>query len=384
MIVAVDTWSLAATNRYHGYHVYAKRLLEEIKQLLDGQSTVEIRPFVFPRHANDANNWTPSPGFQPTPANIFSADRRFWYCLGSQLAAASIRADLLFCPTFCIFPFGLVPTVTMIADTTPVKLAELLPHRELAGRLLMKVASRLSRKIITISECSKRDIVAEYGVNPEKVTVTYLGYATEFYNTAPPDFDKQSALLQRLGIRKPYLLHHGGIHVRKNLVRLIEAFALLSNKYPDLDLQLVLAGTFSLRSELIREAAAKSDPSGKRIVVTGALPDEDMCLIVKGASLAVIPSLYEGFCLPLVEAMACGIPTIASNNSCLPEISGNVLRYFDPCSVEDIAAKMEMVLLDSCLSSQLSTAGAHRVQEFSWERCARQTLNILTKAYRES
>ena len=92
------------------------------------------------------------------------------------------------------------------------------------------------------------------------------------------------------------------------------------------------------------------------MILTGALSDPDLSLLVRGASLEVIPSLYEGFCLPMVEAMACGIPTIAANSSCLPEISGGVLRYFDPYSIEDIAACMEAVLLSRDLQAELAAA----------------------------
>jgi glycosyltransferase involved in cell wall biosynthesis len=242
----------------------------------------------------------------------------------------------------------------------------------------------MSAKIITISECSKRDIVEQFGVDASKVAVTYLGYDTGLYNPTPPDCERQAALFRRLGICKPYLLHHGGIHARKNLECLIAAYALLCEKFNDLDYQLVLAGTFSWRNELIREAAAKADPSGQKIILTGSLSDNDMAAVVKGAALCVIPSLYEGFCLPMVESMACGIPTITSNNSCFPEVSGNVLRYFDPRSVEDIAEKIEMVLFNSRMSSQLRAAGIQRAKLFSWSKCALETLNILAKVATQS
>ncbi len=116
--------------------------------------------------------------------------------------------------------------------------------------------------------------------------------------------------------------------------------------------------------------------------MTGALSDGDLSLLVRGASLEVIPSLYEGFCLPMVEAMACGIPTIAANSSCLPEISGGVLRYFDPDSIEDIAACMEAVLLSRDLQAELSARGREHARKFSWDLCAQQTVAILEQVAR--
>src|SRR5207302_1475811 len=107
------------------------------------------------------------------------------------------------------------------------------------------------------------------------------------------------------------------------------------------------------------EVLAAANDSGSRgnVVLTGAVSDADLAMLIKGASLAVIPSLYEGFCIPMVECMACGVPTIAANSSCLPEVSGGVLRYFDAQSVEAIAACMEDVLEDESLKKELIEKG---------------------------
>jgi glycosyltransferase involved in cell wall biosynthesis len=116
------------------------------------------------------------------------------------------------------------------------------------------------------------------------------------------------------------------------------------------------------------------------VVFTGALPDSDLALLLKGSLLAAMPSLYEGFCLPMIEAMACGIPTIAASTSCLPEVSGNVLSYFDPLSIEDIAGCMEAAVCDTGLRESLRENGIQRASMFSWEQCARETLNVLIEA----
>jgi len=118
------------------------------------------------------------------------------------------------------------------------------------------------------------------------------------------------------------------------------------------------------------------------VILTGALSDPDLSLLVRGASLEVIPSLYEGFCLPMVEAMACGTPTITANSSCLPEVSGGVLRYFNPNSVEDMAACMEMVVQSRDLQAELAERGREGAQKFSWELCAQETLAVLEQVTR--
>jgi glycosyltransferase involved in cell wall biosynthesis len=110
------------------------------------------------------------------------------------------------------------------------------------------------------------------------------------------------------------------------------------------------------------------------------LAEADLALLIRGASLAVVPSLYEGFSLPMVESMACGVPTIASQTSCLPEISGNALAYFDPLAVEDITSCMHTVLSDSQLRRRMRQKGIERAREFTWERCARETLDVLMRA----
>jgi alpha-1,3-rhamnosyl/mannosyltransferase len=113
------------------------------------------------------------------------------------------------------------------------------------------------------------------------------------------------------------------------------------------------------------------------VIFTHALSDDDLAILVKGARLAVVPSLYEGFCLPMVEAMACGVPTIVANSSCLPEISGSLLRYFDPRSVDEMAVCIDQALEDETLRNELAAKGLRRASDFDWEQCARETMAVL-------
>ena len=246
------------------------------------------------------------------------------------------------------------------------------------------LSTRLSRAVITVSQCSKRDLTRVYGLPEAKITVVYNGYDKARFNPMAPDPQLQKSLLAKLGIEKPYILHHGVIQPRKNLKRLIEAYRLMLSRRRSLDLDLVLAGPLGWNYAGVVASASDNDGCGGRVILTGALSDSDLSLLIKGASLAVIPSLYEGFCLPMVEAMACGIPTIASANSCLPEVSGNALRYFDPLSLEDMAGQMETAILDTEVREQLSRDGVKRAGIFSWERCARETLEVLVAAIHQS
>jgi glycosyltransferase involved in cell wall biosynthesis len=244
-----------------------------------------------------------------------------------------------------------------------------------AAHYVTWLSAKLAKRVITISEWSKRDLVEIYRLDPARVEVTYLGYDKRLYNEVPPDPEASAALLNRFGIRRPFVLHHGMVQLRKNIHRLIHAWDRVMERNRSFDAQLVLAGSMGLGHEQIlhvREASANRD----QIILTGALSDTELAMLVKNASLCIIPSLYEGFCLPMVEAMACGVPTVASSSSCIPEVSGGALEYFDPYSVEEISEVVRRALEDSELRVRLRHRGLARVCDFSWHRCARETLRI--------
>jgi glycosyltransferase involved in cell wall biosynthesis len=241
----------------------------------------------------------------------------------------------------------------------------------------LAAAARSSSKVITDSLCSKQDLMRIYNLADDKISVVYLGYDRDHYNTVAPDEAHAQALLQRHHITRPYILHHGVIQPRKNLKRLVQAYRLMLARNRQLDVDLVLAGPLGwLYSEVLEEIKSDSSSRG-RVILPGALSDSDLATLIKKSTLVAIPSLYEGFCLPMVEAMACGAPTVVAATSCLPEVSGGVLQYFDPLSVDSIAVSMEEVLEDAQLQRDLSTRGLASAQRFSWRRCAQETLDLL-------
>jgi glycosyltransferase involved in cell wall biosynthesis len=288
-----------------------------------------------------------------------------------------VGADLIFTPSPNILPLGVLPVAVTIHDAMPIRLPAAMVERSTRLRATAWVAAKLSQRILTDSEHSKRDLVEIYNLPPEKVSAVYLGYNRNTFNSSPVDPDVQKVLLGRLGIRGPYILHHGMVQLRKNLARLVKAYGILLDRRCNLGLQLVLAGPFGWGSDQVQQMANELVTHGK-VIFTGPLNDQELGLLVKGASLCVIPSLYEGFCLPMVEAMACGVPTIAANSSCIPEVSGGVLRYFDPLSEEEMAATITEVLEHSELQEELTIRGLKRASEFSWQRCAQETLTALT------
>jgi glycosyltransferase involved in cell wall biosynthesis len=374
LVIAFDTFFLAERFRHVGIYAYAKNLFNEFQRLAADDRSLIVRYFI-PYSAETLPSKS-SPGFEAVTSRLVGF-HRLWRLGLINVAAVRAGADLIFSPSPQIAPWGVVPVVVTIHDAIPIRL----PRETVGGnrglKISTRVAAKMCQKILTDSEHSKKDLVEIYDLAPEKVSVVYLGYDRANFNSLPADFTAQGVLFKRLRIQRQYILHHGMVQKRKNLAKLIKAYEILLNRYRNLGHQLVLAGAFGFGSEEIRRMAEGLVTQNK-VIFTGPLPDQELALLIKGASLAVIPSLYEGFCLPMVEAMACGIPTVAANSSCIPEISGGVLRYFDPQSEEDIAGTIERVLEHSDLQVELARSGLKRASQFSWQRCARETIAVLT------
>jgi glycosyltransferase involved in cell wall biosynthesis len=378
--VAFDASSLKTRYNHHGIQVYTRNLLGALRGAARDRG-MEIRPFV--PASNESNSpFADQPGFRPRKSALVRFDR-LWRYGGATARAWLDGADIMLNPNGASLPIGtLLPTVTTIHDLTPMVMPCFPRRMTLPLRILLSRSARSSAAIITVSENSRQDIVRLCGVPASKIYVVYEGYDRALFHDAPPDRAALHELQARLGIGRPYILHHGAVQPRKNLSRLIAAYAELLARNPKLELDLVLAGPLAWQFEET-VAAAKSACTGRgKVVLTGALSDQDLSLLLRGAELEVVPSLYEGFCLPMVEAMACGVPTIAASSSCLPEISGGGLRYFDPCSVEEMAAAMKEVLRSSDLRADLTERGKQRARQFSWDLCAQQTLNVVAQVAR--
>jgi len=373
--IAIDPWVLASRFRYHGTYVYARSLIAEFKKIARTRPQIEFCLFISPKNSNDAAQLGAGSAFTLAPSPLLSHDR-LWRLGGAMRAAARVHADLIFAPTPGMLPLGKVPIVCTVHDATPVLTPTHSPKITLLQRSMLWFAARFARKIITPSECSRNDLINLYGLPDAKVVVVYEGYDKAIFNDATPDPATQKVLLAKLQLDRPYILHHGVIQPRKNLKRLIEAYSLLQSGNLSSQCDLVLAGPLGWNYQEILVAAQNAGSGKGRVVIPGTLEDHDLALLIKGASLVVIPSLYEGFCLPLVESMACGVPVVASNASCLPEISGGVLKYFDPHSVEDMAGCMAQALGDTALRQRLVQQGKERAAGFDWATCAEKTVAI--------
>jgi glycosyltransferase involved in cell wall biosynthesis len=376
--IAIDSWTLASRFRCQGTYVYAQNVLREFKKIARAGAGVSFALFASGRNGNDAISIVPEENFELCSSSLLDHDR-LWRFGGAGWSAARSQADVIFVPTAATLPVGRVPTVCTIHDVTPITMPSHSKKVRAMQRLMLKGCARFSCEIITSSECSKKDIVALLGAPEQKVSVVHDGCDHALFNAMPADPAAMASLRLRLGLDKPYVLHHGTIQPRKNLKRLIEAYRLILARNRSLDCDLVLAGQAGWASEEIIDAARNNGGSRGRVILAGVVSEADLVLLIKGAELAVVPSLYEGFSLPMIESMACGTPTIASRTSCLPEISCNVLEYFDPLSIDDMATCMQSALTDSQMRRRLREKGIERASQFTWKRCAQETLDVLIK-----
>jgi glycosyltransferase involved in cell wall biosynthesis len=232
---------------------------------------------------------------------------------------------------------------------------------------------------MTVSEASKKDIVNFCGIPEDRVVVTPNGVDFDIYY--PRDKDAALAQVQqRYGVRAPYILYVSRIeHPGKNHVRLIQAFGHLKASL-GIPHQLVLAGSPWSRAKEVQRVAAQS-PFSKDIAFIGFVDAADLPALYSAADLFSFPSLYEGFGMPILEAMACGTPVTCSNLSAMPEVAGDAGLLFDPYSEEDMSNTMERMLTDANFREQCIQKGIERCRQFTWANTARKTLEVIQQTW---
>jgi glycosyltransferase involved in cell wall biosynthesis len=251
-----------------------------------------------------------------------------------------------------------------------------------AQRLYLQISTlwsaRAARRLIAISELTKGELVRRYRVPPQKITVIHHGVAPRF---RPIGGQAARATQARYGITAPYFIYIGTIQPRKNLRRLIEAFAIyqgstLSTQHPAPGTQLVIAGKRGWLTEGIERRAEELGIAGQ-VRFTGYVADEEVPALLGGALAFVYPSLYEGFGMPALEAMACGTPVLTSNSSSLPEVTGEAALLVNPQDTAAMASALARLATDDGLRAELRERGLRRAASFTWERCAGETLGVV-------
>jgi glycosyltransferase involved in cell wall biosynthesis len=276
-------------------------------------------------------------------------------------------------------------TVVTIHDLVSFLFPRTVPRKyAVYMRLMTRLAVRSADRIIAVSGATKDDLTRVLGVPDEKVVVIHEAVAAEF--GMPPGPEGVEAVVRRYGIRRPYCLFVGNLEPRKNLSRLIEAFGLLRARgfvapAAAVPPQLVLVGTRGWLYNGIF-AAVEAQGGGPDIVFTGYVPPADLPALYAGAACFVFPSLYEGFGLPVLEAMAAGTPVIASRVGAIPEVAGDAALLVDARRPAELAEAIEAVLTDSTLSARLVARGRVRARRFTWDAVARETLAVYEAVHR--
>jgi len=292
-------------------------------------------------------------------ARVFPVYRDLWRSLHLFLAT---------CLMAPVLPGGRV--VSIVYDLIPLRLSSLFPERERFRRRLEYLV-RGSAALVAISHRTKTDLTELLGVDPLRIRVVYPGRGEAFH---PADPNVIAEVVARYGIRGQYILYVGALGPHKNVTTLLQAYerARLRN---GLAAQLVLVGSQRWGEgtlSLLETLHVRSN-----VVLTGLVPAADLPPLYSGAACFVFPSRYEGFGLPVLEAMACGTPVVASNAGALPEVIGRAGLLVDPENPEGLAASMCQLVTDQQLRADLSARGLSRAAEFSWERSAHDLLTLL-------
>lgn len=232
-----------------------------------------------------------------------------------------------------------------------------------------------AKRIATVSEFSKQDIVNLYQVNPEKIDVVYNGINPAYVPIAE---EIQEATRLKYTNGKPYFVFIGGLYPRKNLIRLVEAFGIFKSQTQS-EVKLIIVGKGNKFTQPFYDFLEQSEWKNEVFLAGRIDPDEEVRNILGSALALTYVSTFEGFGIPIIEAMQCHTPVVTSNTSCLPEIGGNAAIYVDPFSPESIAKGMQEIYQNDSLKTELITNGSEQIQQFSWDKTAQLLWNSIEK-----
>lgn len=288
------------------------------------------------------------------------------------------RTDVFFSPHFLLTPMTKnCRRVLTIHDLSFLRYPEFfsfskrLWHKSLGIRKQILSADRL----IVPSRSTKADLINFYGLPEEKITVIHHGVSPEFRVIGKND-ERLAAVKKKYALPDKFILYLGTIEPRKNVLGLIRAFEILKENKNNSGLNLIIVGSLGwLYKEAL--AAAKNSKYSGNIRLIPPIPENERPYFYNLADIFVFPSFFEGFGLPVLEAMACGTPVVASCNSSLPEVLGNAGLMIDPYNVEQIYSAMKEILGSRELREELAKRGIERAKNFTWEKCAEETLKVI-------
>ncbi len=305
------------------------------------------------------------------PSSPFGLQQQ--WSLPRRLRQEAKPAPLLYHSPYYLMPYRPgVPTVLTHYDLIPLRFpTHVAPRARLLFRVALRLALHTAQHVVAISEASRRDLLAAFSVAPDRVTTTPLAPDPRFQ---PQTTTAIAALRNRYTLPEHFVLYLGINKPHKNLVTLVNAYARLPASAPPL----VIAGAWDERYPEAKATAARLH-LGERVRFLGTMDDADLPALYAGATFFVFPSLYEGFGLPVLEAMACGTPVACSNISSLPEIAGDAALLFDPADAAALAQALERLLDDRPLREELRARSLAQAACFTWARTASVTLDVYRK-----
>ncbi len=356
--------NLSGNYRSAGINWYIYHLLKNLESIPDFDYTV----FLSDLHAREHfRNYSLVQSRLPTHSPIV---RIFWEQFIQPRALRASRCDLLHALAFAGPKQISIPWIVTIYDLSFMKFPQSFNS---LNRIYLNYAVRDSlrraNQAIAISESTKRDLVSHYGVSPDKVRVIYCGVDPSL--KTDPDSSGVAQLRARYSLPGKFILYLGTIEPRKNIVRLLRAFA-RSKRDARLPHSLVLVGARGWMYAQV-DRVVEEEGIGNDVIFTGYAPQDELASWYRAADLFVYPSLYEGFGLPPLEAMACGTPVITSNAASLPEVVGDAALMVAPEDERALADAIVRALTDRTLRETMIARGTDQASKFSWERAARET-----------
>ncbi len=369
MIFGIDA-NEANVERKVGVSEYSFELLRQFNELSPEESEWQIYLKNSPRDEfpKERRNWK---------YNVFGPTK-LWtqIALPLMLYRQKNKPDVFFSPGHYAPRFSPVPRVISIMDLAFFHFPEYFTKKDLIQlHNWTKYSVKAAKKIITISEATKNDIIKLYSVPEEKIEVIYPGIKHTFLTLKSMS---KADIQEKYDISDHYVLFVGTLQPRKNIEKLIEAFALAKKSLVDTcqGLQLVIVGKKGWQFESILSAPQRFNVE-ESVKFLDFVPDDDLAALYKNAQLFAFPSLYEGFGLPVLEAMRYGCPVLTSNISSLPEAGGDAAYYINPNDAKDIAQGIEKIISNSRLRSEMIEKGKKQIAKFSWEKAAKETLAVL-------
>jgi glycosyltransferase involved in cell wall biosynthesis len=368
MTIGIDA-SRANKSEKTGTEWYSYHLIQELKKIADpkDQFILYSREKLRDELADLPPNWQSRVLGWP-PKKLWTQARLSWEMWQRP-------SEMLFIPAHTIPLIHPDKVVTTCHDVAFLRLPQAYDWMSLKyHEFAIKFAVRHATKIIAVSEFTKSEIVDFFKISSERVAVVPNGYDSERYKVIE-NKEAVAKVLEKYKIIEPYLLYAGRMEEKKNTAGLIRAFKILKKNRQE-KLKLVLVGQPGFGFQKVVKAIADNNLQND-VIMPGWVGKQDLPHLMNGAAVFVFPSFYEGFGIPILEAMACGTPVVASGIPALREVAGEAAYLVDPYSPENMAEGINRVLTDDHLREDLKIRGLDRARQFSWARCARETWEVL-------